>query len=81
MCHVADVVRRSRLRLFDYEKRKDCDDWVIEFRNFEVERVRDRDMGRITCDEFVMMDLIELGLHKEWASDRVGGEPWRGHIC
>jgi len=46
--------------------------------SFEVHGVRDKGRGRKTWDDCVMKDSVELGLHQEWALDRVR---WRGLVC
>jgi len=53
-------------------------DWVSACRSFEVNEVRDRGKGRKTWDECVKKHLVELGLHRKWALDRVR---WRGLVC
>jgi len=55
-------------------ERKDTDDWVSACRSVEINGVRDRGRGRKTLDDCVK-DLVELGLHREWAFD---GVRWRG---
>jgi len=58
-------------------ERKDSDDWVSACRRFEVDGVRDTGRGMKTWDECVEKDLVEQGLHRKWALDRVR---WRGLI-
>jgi len=65
---ITDMVRRCRLR---HVERKDIDDWVSACRSFEVTGVIDRARSRKTWDEFVKKNFVELGLHQEWALDRV----------
>jgi len=54
------------------------DNWVSTCRGFEVNGVRNRGRDRKTWNECVKKDLVELGLHQEWALDRVR---WSGLIC
>jgi len=63
---------------FGHVERKDSNDWVSACRHFEVNEVRIRGRGRKTLDECVKKDLVEFGLHREWALDRVR---WRGLMC
>jgi len=69
-------IKTNQTVMFSYVERKDNDDC----RSFEVNGVRDRgrDRDRKTWDECVKKDLVEWGLHREWASDRVR---IRGLIC
>jgi len=46
---------------------KDSEDWVSACRSFEVNGVQDRGRGKNTWNECVKKDLVELGLHREYA--------------
>jgi len=52
-------------------ERKDSDDCVSAGRRFEVNGVRDKGRGKKTWDECEKKDLVEFGLHGEWALERV----------
>ena len=58
-------------------ERKSGDDWVSACRNVVVAEVRCAGRGRKTWYECVKDDMVELGLHPEWAVFR---DMWRGFI-
>ena len=66
-----------RLRWFGHVECKSRDDWVLACRNVVVAGVRCAGRGRKTWKECVKDDMIELGLHPEWAVFR---DMWRGFI-
>ena len=74
---VAEVVRRDRLRWFGHVERKSGDDWVSACRNVVVAGVRCAGRGRKTWRECVKDDVVQLGLHPEWAVFR---DMWRGFV-
>jgi len=52
--------------------------WVSACKSVDVNGARDRGSGRKAWEECVTKDLVEVGLHREWALD---GVRWRGLIC
>jgi len=56
---------------FNHVDRKDSGDWLSAYRSFEVNKVTDRGRRWKTWDECAKKDLVELGFHQEWASNRV----------
>ena len=74
---VAEVVRRGRLRWFGHVERKNEDDWVSACRNVVVAGVRSVGRGRKKWRDCVRDDMVELGLHPEWAVFR---DMWRDLI-
>src|SRR5437899_2424851 len=65
------VVRRGRLRWFGHVERKEADDWVSKWRNFEAEGgVKGKGRGRKTWMECVKEDMKECELKKEDAQNR-----------
>ena len=74
---VAEVVRWRRFRWIGHVERKSGEDWVSACRNVVVAGVRCVGRGRKTWYECVTDDMVELGLHPEWAVFR---DMWRGFI-
>ena len=75
--HVADVVRRGRLRWFGHLEHKSVDDWVSSCRRLVVEGARSQGGSRKTWERCVKDDMELLVLHSEWAIFR---DVWRDLI-
>jgi len=56
----ADVVRLSRLWLFDHKEIKYSEDWISACKRFGVYGVRNR--GRETSNECAKKDMVGFGL-------------------
>jgi len=67
---IALVFQQNRLRWYGYVLRKDDDDWVKKWMEYEVEGSRPRGGPKKTWKEVVREDCQACKLNKEDAMDR-----------
>ncbi|KAI3685929.1 hypothetical protein L1987_79598 [Smallanthus sonchifolius] len=74
---ISDKIREGRLRWFGHVKRRQSTDPVRTVKTLVVEGKRSRGRPKLTWDERIRLDLLDLHLSKDMINDRIS---WRRRI-
>ena len=77
VANIADKIREWRLRWFGHVKRRQATNPVRSVENITIEGRRGRGRPKMTWEERIRHDLIELNLSEDMVEDRI---LWRSRI-
>ena len=77
VANIADRIREWRMRWFGHVKRRQTTNPVRTVANINIEGKRGRGRPKLTWDERIMHDLIDLNLSEDMVEDR---NSWRSRI-